>query len=165
MTAGPSLCMLCGAAAPQHLDWCDERRAAPPVGPPPCAICDAAHLMCLTGDGVPAASDLIKAALVNERKAKEAAEARAVRLRDELDTARRAFKSVTDSYERRLSEARTERDAATLRLLDADALADEVAALVARRAIDSRSPAADALLRYRDPPRTRRRSGAPESRP
>lgn len=33
-----------------------------------------------------------------------------------------------------------------------DSLADEVAALVRRRVIDSRSPAADALLDYRDPP-------------
>lgn len=38
----------------------------------------------------------------------------------------------------------------------ADALADEVAALVRRRVIDSRSPAADALLDYRDPPTTPR---------
>lgn len=34
----------------------------------------------------------------------------------------------------------------------ADALADEVAALVRRKVIDSRSPAADALLDYRNPP-------------
>jgi hypothetical protein len=34
----------------------------------------------------------------------------------------------------------------------ADALADEVALLIIRKAIDSRSPAADALLDYRDPP-------------
>lgn len=33
----------------------------------------------------------------------------------------------------------------------ADALADEVAVLVRRRVIDARSPAADALLDYRDP--------------
>lgn len=36
--------------------------------------------------------------------------------------------------------------------LCADALADEVAALVRRGVLDSRSPAADALLDYRDPP-------------
>lgn len=36
----------------------------------------------------------------------------------------------------------------------AEALADEVAVLVERKAIDSRSPAADALLDYRDPPRS-----------
>ncbi len=34
----------------------------------------------------------------------------------------------------------------------AEALADEVDALVRRRVIDSRSPAADALLDYRNPP-------------
>ena len=38
----------------------------------------------------------------------------------------------------------------------ADALADEVAVLVKRQVIDSRSPAADALLEYRTPPRTDR---------
>jgi hypothetical protein len=38
----------------------------------------------------------------------------------------------------------------------ADALADEVDALIRRNVIDSRSPAADALLDYRDPPRTPR---------
>lgn len=38
----------------------------------------------------------------------------------------------------------------------ADALADEVDVLIKRRMIDSRSPAADALLDYRDPPRTPR---------
>jgi hypothetical protein len=38
----------------------------------------------------------------------------------------------------------------------ADALADEVAVLVRNRAIDSRSPAADALLDYRNPPSTLR---------
>ena len=34
----------------------------------------------------------------------------------------------------------------------ADHLADEVAKLVERKVIDARSPAADALLDYRDPP-------------
>jgi hypothetical protein len=38
----------------------------------------------------------------------------------------------------------------------ADLLADEVAVLVRRDVIDSRSPAADALLDYRDPPSTER---------
>ena len=36
----------------------------------------------------------------------------------------------------------------------ADRLAEEVAVLVLRKVIDSRSPAADALLDYRDPPST-----------
>lgn len=39
---------------------------------------------------------------------------------------------------------------------DGGRLADEVAALVRRRAVDSRSPVADALLDYRDPPSTPR---------
>lgn len=38
----------------------------------------------------------------------------------------------------------------------ADRLADEVAALVTNRHLDSRSAAADALLNYREPPRTER---------
>lgn len=38
----------------------------------------------------------------------------------------------------------------------ADALADEVAVLVLRKEIDARSPAADALLDYRNPPSTPR---------
>lgn len=38
----------------------------------------------------------------------------------------------------------------------ADALADEVDVLIHRKVIDMRSPAADALLEYRDPPRTER---------
>jgi hypothetical protein len=38
----------------------------------------------------------------------------------------------------------------------ADRLADEVDVLIQRKIIDSRSPAADALLDYREPPRTER---------
>lgn len=41
---------------------------------------------------------------------------------------------------------------AYLRLKDADHLADEVQRLVERRVIDARSPAADALLDFRNPP-------------
>jgi hypothetical protein len=40
--------------------------------------------------------------------------------------------------------------------IGANRLADEVAVLVTRSVIDARSPAADALLDYRDPPRTPR---------
>lgn len=40
--------------------------------------------------------------------------------------------------------------------LGADRLADEVAVLVHRRVVDARSPVADALLDYRDPPSTPR---------
>lgn len=50
-------------------------------------------------------------------------------------------------------------DAAPVRTFDsrcADALADEVDLLVRRRVIDIRSPAADALLDYRNPPSTQR---------
>jgi len=38
----------------------------------------------------------------------------------------------------------------------ADRMADEIDVLIKRRVIDSRSPAADALLDYREPPRTSR---------
>ena len=41
-------------------------------------------------------------------------------------------------------------------MLDAEALAYEVAVLVRSRAIDPRSPAGDALLCYRDPPSSER---------
>ncbi len=65
-----------------------------------------------------------------------------------------------DDYARAASGAierlRAEADDKTIRLRDADMLADEVAALVKRRVIDSRSAASDALLRYREDPRTER---------
>lgn len=52
-----------------------------------------------------------------------------------------------------LDSLRLERDHARMRLdVDAKRLADEVAVLVKRRVIDSRSPAADALLDFREPP-------------
>ncbi len=56
-------------------------------------------------------------------------------------------------------EVRAEMAEGTLAGLDkrcADHLADEVDVLIARKLLDSRSPAADALLDYRDPPRTPR---------
>lgn len=66
----------------------------------------------------------------------------------------------------RAEKAERERDAAIDALAEkglsplarraADALADEVAVLVRRKVVDSRSPAADALLDYRDPPSTER---------
>lgn len=49
-----------------------------------------------------------------------------------------------------------ENSALKYKTLGADRLADEVAALVTRGVIDSRSPVADALLDYREPPRTER---------
>mgnify|MGYP001562521351 CR=1 FL=1 len=58
---------------------------------------------------------------------------------------------------RRIDEDRDSRMLrAEQRLLAADRVADEVAALVVNRIIDSRSAAADALLDYRDPPRSPR---------
>ena len=40
--------------------------------------------------------------------------------------------------------------------ISADRMADEIDVLISRKIIDSRSPAADALLDYRDPPRSDR---------
>lgn len=54
-----------------------------------------------------------------------------------------------DYYQRRVLELE-------LRLRAADRLADEAAALVTLRQLGSRSPLADALLDYRDPPQTER---------
>lgn len=56
-------------------------------------------------------------------------------------------------------QAENERSRGILGTFDkrcADALADEVAVLVRRQVIDARSPAADALLDYRNPPSTER---------
>jgi hypothetical protein len=58
-----------------------------------------------------------------------------------------------------LATALKERDEARAHPFDkrcADALADEVDVLIQRHVIDFRSPAADALLDYRNPPRTPR---------
>lgn len=51
---------------------------------------------------------------------------------------------------------RASADSHLVRLQAADALADEVAALVMRRALDARSAVADALLNYRENPRSDR---------
>ncbi len=59
-----------------------------------------------------------------------------------------------DDASAEIAKLRAEVDEKTTRLRDADMLADEVAALVMRRVIDSRSAASDALLRYREEPRT-----------
>ncbi len=50
-----------------------------------CKVCEAAHAMCLSGDGGAQAADFLKAAIVQERKAKEAAEAEAATLRAEVE--------------------------------------------------------------------------------
>lgn len=49
-----------------------------------------------------------------------------------------------------------ERNEARLRVKYSESLADEVAVLVRRKVLDSRSPAADALLDFREPPTTPR---------
>lgn len=51
-----------------------------------CATCEAAHRICLSG-GPAATVDLVMAAIVQERKAKEAAEAKAASLQSDLDAA------------------------------------------------------------------------------
>jgi hypothetical protein len=62
-----------------------------------------------------------------------------------------------DRDQRAAREALTEIQAENVRVRrDGARLADEVAVLVKRRIIDSRSPAADALLDFRDPPSTPR---------
>lgn len=79
---------------------------------------------------------------------------------------RRAHEFVVEAHRARSEESRLAAEVARLeqraqlaeiRLKrDAGRLADEVDVLIARRVIDSRSPAADALLDFRDPPRTER---------
>ncbi len=66
------------------------------------------------------------------------------------------FGPTTCALCRELLRVVEERDLLKLRINDADRLADEVAALVTRRVLDSRSAAADALLVYRETPRTER---------
>lgn len=74
----------------------------------------------------------------------------------------RAARDRIDLLTGQLSEATTticglvEGTVRTFRSRAADALADEVDVLVRRKEIDSRSPAADALLSFRDPPSTER---------
>lgn len=64
----------------------------------------------------------------------------------------RALKAERDA----LAVANRDLGLATFDKVAADRLADEVAALVVNRHLDSRSAAADALLDYREPPRTER---------
>jgi hypothetical protein len=95
---------------------------------------------------------LVRKALVAEAMAVEAS------LRPLLALARAAHSAAIDSMGWMVAEIASLRaalDKAPLRTFDqtaADALADEVNVLVRRKIIDSRSPAADALLSYRDPP-------------
>lgn len=91
MTAGPMTCMDCGGVLPTHNAWCDALRPRPVPAPAepsaPCPVCEAAHAFCRSG--APASTaDFIKSAIVQERKAKEAAEAERDRLRDEVRTLR-----------------------------------------------------------------------------
>lgn len=67
-----------------------------------------------------------------------------------------ALLKVARELERELAAVRAERDDLKYKLITADALADAVASLVVRKVIDERSLAADALLDYRNPPRTER---------
>lgn len=70
-----------------------------------CPVCEAAHALCLSGAQAEAA-DFIRAAIVQERKAKEKAEADAATLRDKL----RAWRDpVCDAIRARISEISEEK--------------------------------------------------------
>lgn len=75
------------------------------------------------------------------------------------------YAAALDENERLGEYLRVSNGARMFDQLGADRMADEIDALIKRRVIDSRSPAADALLDYRDPPRTPRsdRLGALEA--
>lgn len=75
-----------------------------------------------------------------------------------------AILDALDAAERERDEARVALPRMPFDVRCADALADEVDALIAAKIIDSRSPAADALLDYRDPPRTPRSDALAEAR-
>jgi hypothetical protein len=66
--------------------------------------------------------------------------------------------SAADVEHRSIDAAQKECARLRIRAADADRLADEVDVLIKKKVIDSRSPAADALLDFRDPPRTERSS-------
>jgi len=68
----------------------------------------------------------------------------------------RDLRSQLSTLRGKLEEARGERNAAQAWRQCAERLADEVDVLVRRKTIDTRSPAADALLDYREPPSTPR---------
>jgi hypothetical protein len=70
-----------------------------------------------------------------------AAQAEISLLKETLETTRRRFSVTTGE---------------PFQFMDAEMLADEVAVLVRKGIVDSRSPVADALLNYRDPPATER---------
>lgn len=97
MTAGPLTCMDCGGVLPTHNAWCDALRPRPVPAPAepsaPCPVCEAAHAFCLSG--APASTaDFLKSAVVQERKAKEAAEAE----RDEALALARTVEWLPASY-------------------------------------------------------------------
>lgn len=85
-----------------------------------------------------------------------------VQLERDLDIQRgvsQRMRAVFEQLKEENAQLRAELAKRPLRSFDqtaADLLADEVAALVRLKVIDSRSPAADALLDYRDPPATPR---------
>ncbi len=93
-----------------------------------CKVCEAAHAMCLSGDAGAQAADFLKAAIVQERKAKEKAEAEAAKLRAEVER----LNGILDA-ERELSSAAMVR------------MTDDLAA--ARAALAKEREACDAWLR------------------
>jgi chromosome segregation ATPase len=81
---------------------------------------------------------------------------RAVPLHEEAMRARAAEEALEAKLREAQTELSTVRDREPPWQRSADNLADEVAALVTRGVLDARSGAADALLDYRNPPRTPR---------
>jgi hypothetical protein len=119
------------------------------------------------------AAAIIQAAAEGEiAKARAEARAEGMRLSDQYHQGTVSEAVLARGYyERKMHEAERERDEAraeaerlrnerngplTTKLRAADALADAVAAMVSLRQIDARSLAGDALLDYRDPPRSER---------
>jgi hypothetical protein len=90
-------CAGCGGVLPTHNAWCDvlRPRPVPARAEPsaPCPVCEAAHALCLSGDPASAA-DFLRAAVVQERKAKETAEAE----RDEAIALARTVEWLPPSY-------------------------------------------------------------------
>lgn len=86
--------------------------------------------------------------------------ARVPELEEEVDNLKTAVAGADNLWEQqqaRAEQAESERDLAKIRLeRDGGRLADEVAVLVRQRVVDQRSPVADALLDFRDPPTSER---------
>lgn len=97
-------------------------------------------------------------------KQRDEARAEVERLKGERDAAVHHLRSERQAYDDARAVAQKARAEVERLKGDGNRLADEVAALVRRKVIDSRSPAADALLDFRDPPSTPRADALAEAR-